>query len=240
MSGERQLYLAANQGLYSGFPGKKDWELIKSTENLSINDLDFCDSSQAKLLLAADSGIYILETRSERLRKQSIPIYSRSIYSVLTDSTYSYIGTDMGVFRSDNAGKTWKIQVDGLPYASVRRLHKVGNRLFCGTNIGVFFSDNDAETWKQGDGIFPIEIVSIAGGPENGQIFASDLNVGYLFESRDHGTSWNPINLGTSISRVSALHLTRSGKLLAGTVAEGIVLIIPKSEDEPVENSGTN
>jgi ligand-binding sensor domain-containing protein len=240
LSGEDGTFLATNQGIYTGFPEKRDWSLIQTTVSVPVNDLAFANQKQDKLLLATDDGIQTLDLRTGRLRKKTIPVYDRAIFSVFTDNSFSYIGTEMGVFRSEDSGNSWTIKVDGLPYASVKKLYKLRDRLFCATNLGVFYSDNHAETWQKADGIFPIEIASIAGGPINGQVFAADSTVGYLFESRDNGASWNPIDLGPEISRVSALHLTLSGQLLAGTVAEGVVLIIPKGAKGSEDQKGTH
>jgi photosystem II stability/assembly factor-like uncharacterized protein len=134
----------------------------------------------------------------------------------------------MGVFRSDNDGKSWEIKVTGLPYTTVHALARQGNRLFCGTSVGLFHSDDHGETWHKGQGIFPLEIAAVAGHPEKGSsVFAADLLVGYLFVSQDHGASWQALDIGQALSRITSLTGTPSGHLLAGTVAEGVFRIVP-------------
>jgi photosystem II stability/assembly factor-like uncharacterized protein len=226
-AGSDEVFLGTTQGIFRGIPGRQEWTLIAASKALFVNGIQFSGEGESNLLVAAREGIFSFDAKAGRLIRRKIPIYDRGVNCVLSDSGSgeSYIGTQMGVFRSDDNGKSWEIKVDGLPYITVNSLSSIDGRIFAATKEGLFFSRDKGDHWTKAEGIFPIEIVAVSAGPKSGQVVAADPLVGYLFASQDLGETWEPLNLGLELSRISSLSRTDSGELLAGTVAEGVFRI---------------
>jgi len=245
-----EVFLGTGVGVFRGVPGKRDWERIPGTESLIINDMELGNSRDEKLFLAARQGLYSLDLKKNKLNSLKIPIYDREFSAVLVDqnSGQVFVGTDMGVFRSDDDGKTWVIKVDGLPYVNVSVLKKSGDRLLLGTRSGLFYSDDQAESWAGCEGVFPLEIAAIESSLDGpARLYAADSLVGYIFVSEDNGLTWETLDVGVSLSKISSFSATSAGHLYAGTLAEGVVRIIfpSSSQDAAVvasklEPSATN
>ena len=226
LKGSSTVFLGTSAGVFSAIPGQTPWVLAPETKNLTVNDLGILDPEGSTLLIAARQGLFLLHLNPARLRKLEIPVYNREFYSVQTDpaANLAYVGTDMGVFRSGDGGKSWEIRVNGLPHTLVSALAANGSRLFAGTRSGIYFSDDGAENWRKAPGVFPIEISAIAGGPTGSDLMvASDFLVGYLFVSRDRGETWKNFNIRLEASPILALAASESGSLLAGTLSEGVI-----------------
>jgi hypothetical protein len=94
------------------------------------------------------------------------------------------------------------------------------------------------EKWEPAEGVFPIAMVSVAGDPLNSRYaFAADQTVGYLFASTDGGEKWQSYDLSLALSRISSMSLTSTGKVLAGTVSEGVIVISPVEASESTQLS---
>ncbi len=228
----RSVYLGTGQGIYRGIPGVEPWERLPGTGNLFVNGLRFLGEDESQLVIAAREGVFRANADRGEPRMLKIPIYDRQVFSVFVDVAERriFVGTEMGVFRSDDAGETWQIKVEGLPYVAVNEVRRVGARLFAATRNGLFVSGDDGESWFRGSGVFPIDIVAVESGGDGGHVLAADPLVGYLFSSRDSGSTWEATHLGLELSRISALSRTASGKILAGTLSEGVFQIIPTGE----------
>jgi hypothetical protein len=104
----------------------------------------------------------------------------------------------------------------------------------------LYFSDDNGDSWRPAKGGFPLDIVSVKADPNvPGQVFAVDTVLGYFFISRDNGSSWQVIDLGPALSKISSLAFTSSGRLLAGTRAEGIFQIVPNGRPKLESDSAT-
>ena len=228
-----EVLLGTSRGVYRGVPGKEPWALVPGTGKLLINGLQFL-AREGGLLIASREGVFrVME--GEAPTKIDLRVYDRTILCVLEDSgtQSAYIGTEMGVFRSDDQGRTWKLRVEGLPYVSVNALSLVQDRLFAATRQGLYYTDDRGDHWIKASGIFPIEIAAVSGGPESGEVVAADPLVGYLFTSQDLGTTWTALNVGRELSRIQSFSRTPSGELLAGTLAEGVYRILLVSPSDP-------
>jgi len=235
-AGTDEVFLGTTQGIFRGVPGRREWSQIPSSRALFVNGIQFSGADESSLLVAAREGLFSLDTKGDHATRMKIPVYDRGVNCVLNDATTgeSYIGTEMGVFRSDDHGKSWSIKVEGLPYISVNSLSIADEKVFAATKEGLFSSKDRGDHWAKAQGIYPIEIVAVSAGPQPGQVVAADPLVGYLFASQDSGETWEPINLGLELSRISSLSRTDTGELLAGTVAEGVYRIVLPGSASPL------
>lgn len=227
-SRSRNIYIGAASGLFqTAFPDGR-WQPVESTARLLITDLAFSNATEDGLFIASNAGVFHLDLKEQKLQKLVIPVYSGQAHVVLYDeeSNSLFAGTEIGVFRSSDRGKTWTIKVTGLPPVPVNVLEKSNELIFCGTRQGLFSSGNGGETWTQCKGVFPIDIAAIKPNPavEN-QLFAGDFLVGHLFRSDDGGANWAVVEVENSTSRIATLLFDLHGNILAGTVSDGVSLI---------------
>ncbi|MDZ7376150.1 MAG: hypothetical protein ONB13_05980 [candidate division KSB1 bacterium] len=68
-----------------------------------------------------------------------------------SNSKIIYVGTPEGVFRTDDAGKNWKLKNNGLTYRDITDLEIISNEfaiiLSATWGGGVFISENAGESW---------------------------------------------------------------------------------------------
>ncbi len=225
-----KVFVATKEGVYSGTPGASSWILHKSTGKLKINQLAYTDTTETSLLIASDEGLFRLDPESDKISRLKTGIYDDGITSVITVGDKSFAGTKMGVFSSLDQGKTWAIDVEGLPYVRVNSFSSTGGYLFCATAEGIFKLDLNGSTWEPGN-LNHDQSLSIASAGSRSSLFTADLTNGYFFYSRDQGLSWNTYDLGQVISHISCLSAESDNQILAGTVSEGLVRIhMPEAE----------
>jgi ligand-binding sensor domain-containing protein len=231
LESSEELFLATSRGLFRGVPEKEDWALVEGTSGISVNDLA-ADELKRILFLACRDGLRMLNLVDGKAAMRGLA--DLEVTSVLVDVERSWIfaGTSQGVFRSRDRGVSWRNTSTGLSGASVEILERAGSRLLCGTKSGLFVSENFGESWSPGQGVFPLEIVSIKANPISAdQVVASNVLSGYLFTSRNGGLDWQVTDLGSSLSKISSFAYTAAGELLAGTMTEGVLQIVPQEED---------
>ena len=224
----RRVYLGTSSGLFRGVPSQAGWQPVEAARSLSILDLAFANDVETGLFLATVKGLFLLDLKQDELRELDIPLNDGKVSSVLYDesSDHLFAATDIGVFRSQNRGKTWTGKSRGLPDSPVSSLEKNGERLFCGTREGLFQSDNFAEFWSSCPGVYPVDIVAVQSNPvAKEQLIAADSLVGHLFRSDDSGATWRVLNPEPAGSRITSLAFGSSGQLLAGTASDGILQI---------------
>lgn len=219
------VYLGTSRGVFRGIPGQQPWKRVPGTEKLTVSGLQFGGTDGKTVFAAAKEGLFQLSPDGKTTRVR-LPAYEKEVFTIAGDPGKLFIGTAMGVFRSDDGGGKWVIKGDGMPFMSVTTLAVAGDRVYAGTGSGIYWSEDAGEHWKQAAGVFPIEISAIQTGV-NGDVYAADPLVGYLFTSTDGGANWRARNVGLSLSRISALGRTPEGTLLAGTVSEGVFSIVP-------------
>ena len=221
------VYLGTARGLYRG-DLQGDWDRIEATQQLDITDLEFTSSTEDVLLLVGNGKMHRLALGTSRLEAIEIEILDGPVYSLLRDQNSLFAATEIGVFHSDNEGGSWAIKVEGLPPIAVNTLAKAGNQIFAGTRNGIFVSTGGGDAWHHARDVFPLDITALVIDPrDSSRILAADSVGGFLFESTDGGTSWTS-HTSTRRSRILDLMFTPSGRLLAGTLSEGIYQLIPR------------
>ena len=222
------VYLATSHGLFRGVPAHTAWLPVEPTQGMSIVDAAFADEKEEELFVAVSSGVGRLRGGRQELEPLEMPEpeIQITVISYLPQSELLLVGTEKGLFRSRNGGRSWERTVDGLPQSPIRALQNRGERIFCGTRSGLFQSRDGGKSWTRCQGVYPLDIVAIGWNSTLPiGIYAADTS-GHLFHSRDDGDNWEAIALGNSHSSLAHLVLTPQGDLLAGTVSEGVYRLI--------------
>jgi len=126
-----------------------------------------------------------------------------------------FIGTELGLFRSNNAQTSWTQRLAGT---DVRALAKISNKLYIGTwGSGVFrynFATDTAVPVNDGLGTLAVHALT---ADSQGNLYAGTMGGGvYKFEPN----SWTQLSVGYDF--IWALDVTSDDKLIAVTYGGGV------------------
>ncbi len=143
--------------------------------------------------------------------------FGGSIYCLVADPSHAatlYAGTDRGVYRSDDAGASWRAANAGLPAFRVQTIAidpTSPSTLYAGTltpdgveSVGIFKSTDGAASWapiNEGlidplTGISPLDVWSLAIDPKNPSTILAGSRFSEIFKSVDGGQTWQSKTFG--------------------------------------------
>jgi len=143
--------------------------------------------------------------------------FGGSIYCLVSDPSHPatlYAGTDRGVYRSVDAGASWRAAKAGLPAFRVQTIAidpTSSSTLYAGTltpdgveSVGIFKSTDGGASWtaiNEGlidplTGISPLDIWSLAIDPRNPKTILAGSRFSEIFKSVDGGQTWQYKTLG--------------------------------------------
>ncbi len=143
--------------------------------------------------------------------------FGGSVYCLVPDPSHPatlYAGTDRGVYRSDDAGVSWKAANAGLPDFRVQTIAidpTSPSTLYAGTltpngveSVGIFKSTDGGASWTDINvGLFdpittigPVDIWSLAIDPKNPNTILAGSRFSEIFKSVDGGQTWRFKTLG--------------------------------------------
>jgi photosystem II stability/assembly factor-like uncharacterized protein len=156
------------------------------------------------------------------------------------DSKRLYVGTTRaGIFRSDDAGETWREINQGLIYKDVWALiqHAQSGTLYAGTSpAGIFRSDDRGDTWRACESLWQLPSTRQWHGPvpphfsrlkdltldqASAEVFAA-IEGGWLLRSRDGGSTWRQIDAGVPMDAHSIRFVPGVGGALVVGTGEGM------------------
>jgi photosystem II stability/assembly factor-like uncharacterized protein len=132
-------------------------------------------------------------------------------YCVVADPAHPstlYAGTDQGVFRSDNAGSSWRAAGVGLPAVRVQTIAldpTATGTLYAGTltpngvdSVGIFKSTDGGANWTAINdglvdptlGVSPVDVAVLAIDPRNPGTIIAGTRFSEIFKSTDGGATW--------------------------------------------------
>ena len=150
-------------------------------------------------------------------------------------------GSDGGIFRSDDGGKSFsqKVNIDeksrigGVDALSLAANPQNGNEVYIGTKAsGIWKTENGGENWRQLkiSNFTPSKVYAMAIDPTDPKIIYATLSInnrGKIIKSEDAGESWKDVytepSSGTLVLSL-AIDPQNSGYIYAGT-AKGLVLL---------------
>lgn len=213
--------------VYSVF--SQDWEQCDGLYGAEINIIEV---TRDNLLFGVNrySGIMFRSSNDgntwERLPKlEHAERYVHEINVVCSNQKTIYIGTDLGVFATDDNGNSW--QLVGLENFKIESMVIKKDVLFCTTSNGyVFHSKDSGNTWTK---IY--ENVSPYGSKivfNNNTIYIVDTK---LHQSTDNGTTWHIIDDSVLKSAQNGF-LTNTIATSNGNVYAGAIGALFRSTDD--------
>ena len=132
----------------------------------------------------------------------------QSLATVSGSGQILYAGTDIGVYRSQDGGKSWLQTNQGLFDHNILSLlidPKEPNTIYAGTHRGVFKSEDAGDTWSdwfdETSGLTHTKIHDLAVHPDNPQVLFAETDGG-IFQSLDAGENWQSVSSGQSLQIV--------------------------------------
>ena len=162
-----------------------------------------------------------------------------------------FIGTNKGIYKSVDSGKSWRQATQGIgrklvPTIEISPDFKDDQTLFVGTARGELFISQDAgEKWKM---VFKgpelrsnssmtsssLEAISISPNFSNDSTVFVGVFGGYVYRSTDRGLSWEQFKKGLDSKYTLALGISpdfsNDGTIFAGTIDKGIFVSSDRGE----------
>lgn len=151
----------------------------------------------------------------------------RVVLALLADPSGALLaGTSDGIYRSDDAGRTWQATVGVPPETAVPGLSRGPDALYAATSRGAYRSV-DGRVWQSLGAGLPLDapLLSLAADPADPRRLLAGTGRHGLYRSTDGGASWQPASAGLPRELpvyVVAPDPTRPGRLLAGTIGGGL------------------
>lgn len=159
-----------------------------------------------KLILATEQGIVICERDGDIWKESVRDLKDYSVTSAMAREGVILVGTQDGIFRSEDEGKTWEEISNGLTARHVRWMAyhpDISDLEFAGTEpANIFVSKNGGESWRACPEVAELrdkfkwslpyspEAGCVRGFAFNGSRVYAAVEVGGVLVSEDNGETW--------------------------------------------------
>jgi photosystem II stability/assembly factor-like uncharacterized protein len=160
----------------------------------------------SKLILATEQGIIICVRDDDNWKDSLRALKDYSVTSTIAREGVILAGTQDGIFRSDDEGKTWEEISNGLTVRHVRWMAyhpDISDLEFAGTEpANIFVSNNGGESWRACPEVAQLrdqfrwslpyspEAGCVRGFAFNGSRVYAAVEVGGVLVSDDSGETW--------------------------------------------------
>ncbi len=142
------------------------------------------------------SGEY-LPSKYFNVQTENRPI--KALLASPSDRKTLFVGTDVGVYRSQDFGESWEQINQGLFDQKIRAISSHPDSpqtIYAGTTQGIFKSESDGDNWSEwldeSTGLTNTTIHDIAINTQDPEILFAATEGG-IFKSDDAGESWEPV-----------------------------------------------
>jgi photosystem II stability/assembly factor-like uncharacterized protein len=196
------LYLAAGNGLIRAANGGQDWTILTGSDVTELRDVAVDQRNPGTIYFAHSHGIRVTHDRGKTWQELAGSLHRKYAETIRIDRAHPEIllmGGEEGIFRSDDAGKEWRIA--GAAGLSILRLEQSPHNAcywLAATQGGGLFSSNDCGKTFENDGRIGVgrNLYGIAFDPVDAQrIAVAGWGPGVAI-SEDGGKTWQARNTG--------------------------------------------
>ena len=142
---------------------------------------------------------------------------SISIYSLVSNSNVVLVGSDYGIFRSEDDGANWTNPLPDYHLVSGMAICNNGY-LFASvaqpSDSGVFRSVDGGVSWSANNTSLTDKLFYSIAVNSNDQVFAGSH--GCVYRTSDYGNTWTALSSGLDTGYVNALAINAAGDIFAG------------------------
>lgn len=228
-----QIFLACGNGVIASKDGGAQWRILTGWRITEVLDISINRNKPAEAYIATahgiwrtvDGGMSWVEAMEgiERPRQS----FTQAIEADLQEPDKVLAGTEVGLFESINAGRSWQpVGPTQVAIRDIRQSDADAQRWLAGTeDRGVLQSDDDGSSWQFAKGGLAKEtIYAVAIDPHDPQRMAAGGYQTGVYVTTNGGKRWRKRTKGLSNLTVHALQFDPEvpGKLWAGTVGGGL------------------
>ncbi len=185
-----KLFASTWAGVVKSTDGGDSWSTVTGTG--SVDDVTNAIAAYGSTILVGWSGGIIRSTDDGNTwtwPSAQYPMYSNTVFNIVMDSAYSYIGTEVGIMLSTDWGVTWESISNGLPSNKVLSIAVADTDLYATSfSDGVYASTDNGANWTYAaNGIVGPDITAISG--EGSNVYAV-FSYDSVFSSTDDGNTW--------------------------------------------------
>jgi photosystem II stability/assembly factor-like uncharacterized protein len=139
------------------------------------------------------------------------------------DPATMLLGTHQGVYRSTDAGRTWRLA--GLPGQDAMNIVQVRGAILMGGHDVFAVSLDGGKTWRltHPTGLPTLDVHGLAVDPANPKVVYAQIAMTGLYRSTDAGHSFHVVSRDVNGPMMSVA-VTPTGKLVVGDMTRGIFL----------------
>ncbi|MEK9136221.1 MAG: YCF48-related protein, partial [Bacteroidota bacterium] len=207
-------------GLLRSTNGGHSW-LTTANQNAEVGSIAV--DASANVLATINGRIHLSNDQGATWTPLEVPWGESYVFTIAVSSTdIYYVGTQAGIFSSNDAGQTWR-HGDASGCEAHAFVSDVDGVVFAGTSSsapgrdGIYRSVDDGRTWLQrNSGLRNVFIRSLLLTPSN-VLFAA---VGFrgVMRSTDEGATWSVLSLSPT-GQVRTLVCSVDGVLFASVIA---------------------
>lgn len=143
------------------------------------------------------------------------------ITSIFSDGNNLLIGTESGLFISNDEGRSFVQKNSGLSDTYITGIVRSGDKYFIGTSEGGLYVGNvKDQKWISFSNKVNCPTISSVSSKDN-MIFVTSLCTGF-YVSFDYGSTWLDINSGLPTQKTTSFIRTESGRNFLGTEDSGL------------------
>jgi photosystem II stability/assembly factor-like uncharacterized protein len=236
VSPEGVLYAGTGRGVYESRDGGLRWNPV-NPETMAQPVEAMALAEKGRLYVGTGSGLYLWRSEKEGWISLSDSLLVPPVRDLEIDSkgTLYAVAEGRGVVKSEDGGKSWVTQGEGLRNASPLAIAPGGEGLYLVAREGLF-GKNPKEPWRPigGKGLPRVLTVGFA----ESVIYAG--TDGGLYQSRDEGGHWEPDPTAGNGpirqigQRGGKIYLLSKEDLQVGSPKGGWRKIPPPASDSPV------